>query len=106
MNQLVTLADTEIETISNLAACNYTPEKVCAYLGYNFVDFMREFNMPSSDIRQAYDAGVFKAQYSIMNKQRELAESGNITSAQIFLKEAEKIHIDNIRNKCLFGDDH
>jgi len=37
-----------------------------------------------------------------MNKQRELAESGNITAAQIFLKESDRIEKAAIRDRILY----
>lgn len=106
MNLPVNLSDVEAEAIMSLSGCSFSPKMVCTYLGYEINDFMKIFNDTSSDLRQAYDAGKMRNQFNVLNKQRELAESGNITSAQIFMKETEKIEIENIRNKCLFGDEY
>jgi len=51
-----------------------------------------------------YNRGQLSAEFKVNLKQKELAESGNITAAQIFLKESERIKLENLRNQCLFGE--
>ena len=99
-------SEEEITQIMDLAACNYSPEKVAIQLGVDKQEFLRLFNTAGSDVREAYEGGKLKATFNIMNKQKELAESGNITAAQIFLKESERIAVENCRNQCLFGNDY
>jgi hypothetical protein len=98
----VRLSEEEINQIMDLGACNYTPDKIILLMGFDKEAFLAAFEDTTSDLRQAYDAGILKAQFMIMNKQRELAESGNITAAQIFLKEAALIKNAQIRDKILF----
>lgn len=97
-------SEEEIDQVMSLAACNYTPELCAVHLGVDKEAFLQLWRKSESEIRQAYDAGKLKATFGIMDKQRELAESGNITAAQIFLKESKEIEINNIRNQCLFGE--
>ncbi|MNG34577.1 hypothetical protein D3C84_1210930 [compost metagenome] len=68
--------------------------------------FLRLWYQKESEVRMAYERGKLVSEFKINNKQKELAEAGNITAAQIFLKEAEKTEINNIRNRILFGDDY
>jgi hypothetical protein len=96
-------SDEELEQIMNFAACNYAPELVAAQMNLDKEQFMTLWNNTGSDVRQAYEAGKLKARFNIMNKQRELAESGNITAAQIFLKESKETEIASIRDKILYG---
>jgi len=107
MNHLIELkfSDEDITTIMDLAACNYTAEKVAVQLDVDKKAFMQLWHNQNSDVRKAYEAGKLKATFNIMNKQRELAESGNITAAQIFLKESKEIEIAAIRDRILFGTD-
>ena len=100
----IRLSEEELTIVHNLAACNYTPEKVALYLDLDKTEFMRVWYNPESEVRLYYNRGLLLAEFNINNKQRELAESGNITAAQIFLKESEKVKIENIRNQCLFGE--
>jgi hypothetical protein len=100
------LSDEELQSIMDLAACNFSPELVAKKLDIERSVFMHFWTNKEHDVRQAYEAGKLTAQFNIMNKQRELAESGNITAAQIFLKESKEIETNNIRNQCLFGDDN
>lgn len=97
-------SEEEITQVMDLASCNYAPELCAVHLGVDKEAFMQLWRNTESEIRQAYDAGKLKATFNIMNKQRELAESGNITAAQIFLKESKEIEIDNLRKQCLFGE--
>lgn len=100
----INFSDEEITQIMDLAACNYSPEKVAIQMGIDKKQFIQLYTTPGSDVREAYEAGKLKATFNIMNKQKELAESGNITAAQIFLKESERIAVENCRNQCLFGE--
>ena len=92
----------EITAIMDLAACNYSPEKVAVQLDVDKKAFMAIWCKKTSDVRLAYEAGKLKAVFNIMNKQRELAEDGNITATQIFLKESDKIEKAAIRDRILF----
>lgn len=98
------LSDEELEEIQALAACNFSPELIAKRMGIEPHVFFHFFNNTESDLYQAYDAGKMSATFEIMKKQLELAKSGNITAAQIFLKESKEIEIANLRNKCLFGE--
>jgi hypothetical protein len=56
-----------------------------------------------SEVSKAYERGKLVAEFNINNKQKELAEAGNITAAQIFLKEAERTETNMIRNRILLA---
>ena len=96
-------SEEEYTAIHDLAGCNYSPEKIAVYLEVDKKAFMRLWYDKDSEVRKHYDRGILIAEFNINNKQKELAEKGNITAAQIFLKQAEKNEVNNIRNQCLFG---
>lgn len=98
------LSDEEYADIENLAGCNYTPQKIALFLSIDKDEFLTHWNNPNSPIRVTYNRGLLVAEYKINLKQKELAESGNITAAQIFLKESDRIKLENLRNQCLFGE--
>lgn len=102
----IRFSEEEMTSIHDLAACNYSPEKIALYLDVDKKAFMQLWYDKETEVRKAYERGKLVSEFKINNKQKELAESGNITAAQIFLKEAEKNHINNIRNRILFGDDY
>lgn len=99
-------SEEEFTAIHDLAANNYAPEKIALYLDVDKKAFLQLWYDKESTVRQTYDRGQLIAEFNINNKQKALAESGNITAAQIFLKEAEKNEINNIRNRILYGDDY
>jgi hypothetical protein len=99
------LSDEQITSIEDLAAVNYAPEKIALYLDVPKEAFMSHYYNDKSDIRLAYDKGQLQAEFMVNQKQLELARSGNITAAQIFLKESERIRVDNIRKQVLFGNE-
>ena len=99
-------SEEEYTSIHDLAGCNYSPEKIAIYLDVDKKAFLELWYRKESLVRQAYERGKLVADFNISNKQKELAEAGNITAAQIFLKEAERTETNNIRNRILFGDDY
>ena len=99
-------SEEEMTAIHDLAANNYAPEKISLYLDVDKKGFMQLWYDKESAVRMAYNRGKLKSEFTITNKQKELAESGNITAAQIFLKQKEEMEIENIRNKILFDDDY
>jgi hypothetical protein len=68
--------------------------------------FLKLWYDRTSEVRTAYDRGQLQSEFLIHQKQLDLAKAGNITAAQIFLKESERIKTENIRNHILFGDDN
>jgi hypothetical protein len=100
------LSDEQITAIEDLAAVNYSPEKIALYLDVSKEAFMSHYYNDKSNVRLAYDKGQLQAEFMVNQKQLELARSGNITAAQIFLKESERIRIDNIRKQVLFGNEY
>lgn len=98
------LTEEETKTIMDMAACSFTTTSIAKALGYSHKDFFKEWLNKRSAVRVAYDAGKLLADFQVINKQRELAESGNITAAQIFLKETRERDIANIRDKILRDD--
>jgi hypothetical protein len=105
MKQLaLQFSEEKYTAIHDLAGCNYSPEKIAIYLEVDKKAFMQLWFDDESDVRKHYERGKLVAEFNINNKQKELAEKGNITAAQIFLKEAERNEVNNIRNRILFGD--
>lgn len=93
----------QLETISKLAAVNYSPEKIAKFLGVNREAFMTVWYDSDSEVRNQYDSGQMIAQFEINDKLRLNAEAGNITAAQIFQKEAERMNVENIKQQVIFG---
>jgi hypothetical protein len=102
--ELEFLTEEEEKMIMDMAGCNFTPSSIAKALDYSHKDFLQKWMDKRSAVRQAYDAGKLLADFQVINKQRELAESGNITAAQIFLKENKERDIANIRDKILKDD--
>jgi len=104
MNELpIHISDEDLETVFNMAACNYAPSDIALHLGVDKKLFLALYNNKESDVCQSYNAGKLSTNLAIMSKQKELAEGGNITAAQIFLRESERIEVENIKNRLLFG---
>ncbi len=98
------LTEEEEKIIMNMAACNFTPSAIAKALGYDHGYFLEKWKDKTSLLRDAYESGKLLADFNVINKQRELAESGNITAAQICLKETRERDIVNIRDKILKDD--
>ena len=107
MNNLlpVHLDESEIQTIQDMAACNFAPGEIALQLCMDKKIFLQHFNDKESEVRQAYDAGKLATTFAIMTKQKEHAEGGNITAAQIFMKESERLEFENLKKLVYFGED-
>lgn len=99
------ISDENLETVFNMAACNYAPSDIALQLNVDKKSFLVLFNNKESDVRQSYDAGKLSTTFAIMSKQKEHAEGGNITAAQIFMKESERIEFENLKKLVYFGED-
>ena len=96
-------SEDEYTAIHDLAGCNYSPEKIALYLDVDKKAFLQLWYQKESLVRQAYERGKLVADFNISNKQKELAEAGNITAAQIFIGLRKDTEVETIRNQCLFG---
>jgi hypothetical protein len=96
-------SEQELTDIHNLSGCNYSPEKIALYLDVDKKDFLQLWYQKESEVRMAYERGKLVADFNISNKQKELAEAGNITAAQIFIGLRKDTEVETIRNQCLFG---
>jgi len=105
MGKLI-ITDDEMTTISDLSACNYSPDKIALYMGADLSEFMKLWQIKDSLVRVAYDRGKLESSFKINQKQLENAQSGNITAAQIFLKESKEEEAKTMLYKILFGDEY
>lgn len=98
-------SDEELTSIEDLAACNYSPEKIAMYLEVDKKSFLQTWYNKQSLVRTAYERGKLVSEFHINNKQKELAVAGNITAAQIFIGLREATEIAQIRDQILYGHD-
>ena len=106
MNYLeLKFSEEEMTSIHDLAGCNYSPEKIALYLDVDKKAFLQLWYQKESMVRQAYERGKLVADFNISNKQKELAEAGNITAAQIFIGLREVTEVERIRDQILYGHD-
>lgn len=104
MNYLeLKFSEEEMTSIHDLAGCNYSPEKIALYLDVDKKAFLELWYQKESEVRMAYERGKLVSDFNISNKQKELAEAGNITAAQIFIGLRKDTEVETIRNQCLFG---
>lgn len=99
-------SEEELTIIEELSGCNYSPEKIAIYLDLPKKDFLKIWADKESMVRTAYERGKLVSSFEINKKQKENAQSGNITAAQIFLKESKEQEAQNILNRVLYGDDY
>ena len=94
---------TEEEEISRMAACGFTVREMALQLGYEYGEFKHEAETKDSTIWTAIQAGKLMSDFTVIDKQRQLAESGNITAVQIFNNVKEEKRIEQIKNRIWFG---
>ena len=91
------------EIIEALSACNYSPRQIATYLEMDLEKFLEEYNDQESTIRHHYDKGRLTADFEINQKLLNNAKSGNITAAQIFEKNRDRVSTENLKNKIYFA---
>lgn len=94
---------TQEETIEQLAAANYGVDQIALYLGIDKKEFRAEWENVESEIRHHYDRGQLVADFEINQKLLANAKSGNITAAQIFEKNRERVQVENLKEQIYFG---
>ena len=106
MNYLeLKFSEEEMTSIHDLAGCNYSREKIALYLDVDKKAFLELWYQKESEVRMAYERGKLVSDFNISNKQKELAEAGNITAAQIFIGLREVTEVERIRDQILYGHD-
>jgi hypothetical protein len=98
-------SEEEYTSIQDLAACNYTPEKIAMFLQVDKKAFLKLWYDKESEVRKNYELGKLVAEFEISNTQKQLAQKGNITAAQVYLNFRKDTEIEAIRNQILFGHD-
>lgn len=93
----------ESEEIARMAACGFTVSEMALQLGYDRKAFALQAEIVDSDIWTAIQAGKLETDFNVANKQRELAESGNITAVQIFQNVLEAKKVEQLKNRIWFG---
>jgi len=94
---------TEEEEIARMAACGFTNTEMALALGYDVKAFKALAEEVDSKIWTAIAAGKLQSEFNVMDKQRLLAESGNITAAQTFQKMKEAKDVASVKNRIWFG---
>lgn len=95
----------EYESIEDLAACNYSPQRIATYLSVDKAQFMSAWFDRTSQVRFHYDKGQLTAEFEIAQKRLENAKSGNLTADQQHSKELEARRVADIKQQLLFGGD-
>ena len=103
MPEDVRLSQEEFEQIEDLAACNYSPEQIAKYLDIRKADFMDAWYNHKHPVRHHYDRGQLVADFEINQKALETAKAGNLTAMQIYQKNRDSVHLENLKKQILFG---
>lgn len=93
------------EIIEDLAACNYSPEKIADYLEVPRDEFLKKWFDKKSKERFHYDKGRLTAAFEINQKQLDNAKAGNITAAQVYFKESEAQKVENLKKHVFYGSE-
>ncbi|MBW3519507.1 hypothetical protein [Flavobacterium sp. NKUCC04_CG] len=100
------ISEEQLVMIEHLAGCNYSPKQIATFLKIPERDFLSLWRVLQSSVRLAYERGKLISQYEIAKTQQQSAIAGNITAAQVFLKESKELENKNILNQILFDDDY
>lgn len=95
----------ETDIIRRMAANGFTMREMALQLGYDYRAFKQQALTVDSDIWTAIESGKMESEFTIIDKQRQLAEAGNITAAQTFKNMTDQKKIEQIKERIWFGSD-
>lgn len=93
----------ELDEIRLMSANGFTIREMALQLGYDYNAFKQQAETIDSDIWTAIQAGKLKSEFLISDKQRQLAEAGNITAAQTFRNILNDKKIETVKQHIWFG---
>jgi len=99
----VMLSELDLSVIEEMAASNYAPSDIALYLSINKTAFLTEYRDIESVVRHHYDRGRLIADFEINQKLLQNAKSGNITAAQVYEKNRDRITVENLKQQIYFG---
>lgn len=108
MNELrsgnLALTEEQLESIAELAGCNYDPDDIALFLGIPAAMFRKVWKEEESEVRYRYNYGRARAQAEIHMKVNEKARTGNVTEIQIHEKMSQRLQFENAKKKHLYED--
>jgi len=110
MNSEISVSQLQLTTeqykvVEQLAGCNYSPEQIAVYLDIDVKTFLESWNKHDSVIRYHYDRGILLIQADADMVMADNARTGNITSYQQYIKQANLLKIDNLKKKLLLDQE-
>ncbi|MBO2546102.1 hypothetical protein J0871_16925 [Salegentibacter sp. BDJ18] len=97
------LSQEELEELEDYAGCNYSPQQIAKVMDFDKAAFMKAWLNHEHLIRHHYDKGKLQAAFEINQKALETAKAGNQTAMQIWQKNADAQHVENLKEQILFG---
>lgn len=98
------LSDEELETISDLAALNYTLSQMAMYLDIDVTNFAIAAREPNSAVQHYIDKGQLQAEFEVNQKLLESAKGGNLTAGMMLEKIRDRNIIEQIKSRILFHE--
>jgi hypothetical protein len=98
------LTPEQLDELEALAATNYTPRECAKYFGKDVRQFLAAYEDEFHPIRKRYDEGLFRCRAEILIAQANSARTGNITSAQVYLKAMDDKHFETQRERLINGE--
>lgn len=99
------LSQEELEIIEDLAATNYGATQIATYLSLDKKEFLKTWNDHESRVRHHYEKGKLTADFEINQKLLVNAKAGNITAAQIYEKNRDRVNTENLKQQIFFGSE-
>lgn len=91
------LTPSDYEEIQSLASQNYGPRDIAKALQVSVRTFLHVWRDKNSQIREAYDLGVFQIDVKKREKLLALIDSENTTAIQIHDKQSEERRFEDAR---------
>lgn len=102
---LLKLSSEQLEAIEVLAGLQYTNVQIALYLGFEIKNFIKNVNLPESQIQYHINRGKLISDYKVAEKLLNDAKAGNLTAVMLLEKAKMKQEIEAIKSKLFYGED-
>ena len=91
------------EEVELMSSCGFTNSEMASYLKLSKNQFLSQALSEGTKIYEAILRGRLKTEISITQKQKDLAEAGNITAVQIFEKRLFQKKLQQFKEQIYLG---
>lgn len=97
------LSEEDLDTVKQMAGLNQSWRQIAKYLGIHATTFKNEWDRPESELRNAYDEGLYNTEVDIRIQIQENAIAGNLTAIEMHRQYRKAQRLEELKDILLYG---